>query len=447
MQKNVDVFIIGTGPAGMAAARAAQLSKKELSVTAIRREPSYVPCALPYAIGDVCKVDSYLKNEAKLMKDIGIEVLEDTVESIDPAQKLVKLAGMKSYGYNKLILATGAQPVQLPILGRHQPNVFTVRTPADIHKIIKFKENVKNVAVVGGGYIGVETACMLGKAGLHVTLIEMADRLMPTAFDKEFSDLSHDIIQENGIDLSLGKRVENVHVDENGSVRKLLFQDSSSVDTDMVILALGVKAQVSLCDGTPIKTGRDGVIVDEYMQTNARDVYACGDCTQFQSFITGETSNGKLATNGVFQGKIAAANAIGSTRRFSGFINACVTDIFGLKLGSVGLTEEATQKQGIKTISSEAVSRDAYPMFDSSEPVRVKLICRAEDQRVIGGQISGMHGIAERIDFIALAIQSEMTAEKLATLAYCAHPLQTGVPAENPIVMAAEKIMKMNQLK
>jgi len=185
--EKTDISVIGTGPSGMSAARTAKRNAPELSVTAIRREQSYVPCALPYALGGVCRVDSYLKDESKLMTGVGIEVLEGEVERIDPVQKKVVLSDGTTYRYDKLIAAPGADPIELPGISSDRQNVFVIRTPADVHRILAYRERCHRITVVGAGYIGVEVASMMRRTGYDVTLVEMMEEVLPRTLDPEFS--------------------------------------------------------------------------------------------------------------------------------------------------------------------------------------------------------------------------------------------------------------------
>mgnify|MGYP002641839974 CR=1 FL=1 len=224
-------------------------------------------------------------------------------------------------------------------------------------------------------------------------------------------------------------------------VGSLVLGTGSVLRTDLVVLCLGVRPRLRLFEEAGIKTERDGVVVDDHMRTSAPAVYACGDCTRFASFVTGKATPGKLATNGIFQGKVAALNAIGCERVFAGFVNTCVTDVQGLRLGSTGLREEDAVAAGFGVVIGTGVSRSAYPMFPESREVKVKLVVERSSETILGGQVAGYQGIAERLDLIALAIQQRLGATDLAKLGHCAHPVQSGVPAHNPIVMAAENAL------
>jgi len=438
MAEETDVFVIGTGPSGMTAARTVKMKRPDLSVTAIRCEPSYVPCALPYALGGVIEADSYLKNESKLMTEIGINLLDGEVARIVPEKKQVILADGAAYSYGKLICAPGAEPLVPRMAGIQAPNVFTIRTPADIHRILDYQQQNMPTVVIGGGYIGIETACMMRQAGHQVTLVELLDRVMPRSLDAEFSGLAQERLAAHGVALRLGVGLKELVLGENGAVEHAALADGTSLPAGLVVLALGVKPRLQLFEDASIKTERDGVLVDERMRTSAPDVYACGDCTQFRSFITGGAVAGKLATNGVFQGKTAALNVLGEHRTFEGFVSACATDVFGLRLGAVGIREEDAAEAGMAVITGTGVSRSSYPMFTGSHEVRVKLVLNRENLVVVGGQVAGTQAVAERIDLISLAIQQRLEAGDLAKMHHCAHPLQSGVPAHNPIVMAAE---------
>jgi len=442
MPDYADIFVIGTGPSGMAAARTARMARPELSVTAIRREQSYVPCALPYALGGVIEVDSYLKNEGKLLSEIGITALQGEVRRILPREKQVVLDGGSTFSYGKLIVATGAEPVRLPLSETSAENVFTLRTPADVRSILGLRRPHMRVSVVGGGYIGIEVACMMRLAGDEVALVEMMDRLMPRTLTPEFSKMAWEKMMEAGIAVHLGVGVKRSTTGNDGTVEKLLLADGACIPADLIIQAAGIRPRLALFEEAAIDTKPDGVVVDEMMRTSAPDIYACGDCTHFHCFVTHEPVQGKLATNGIFQGKAAALNAVGKNRAFEGFINACSTDIFGLCIGAVGVREEDAKAAGIETVSGTGASTDAYPMFKESHEVTVKLVFSRQAQQIIGGQVAGTSAVAERIDLIALAIRQKLKAADLVRLNHCAHPVQSGVPAHNPIIMAAEDALR-----
>ena len=442
MDKQTDVFVIGTGPSGMTAARTAKLRRPDLRVTAIRREPSYVPCALPYALGGVIEVDSYVKDEVKLMSGVGIELLEGDVAKIVPARMEVLLTDGTAYAYKKLIVASGAAPIIPAIPNVGARNVFSIRTPADVHDILDYGEGTGQAVVVGAGYIGVEVTCMMREAGREVALVERLDRVMPKTLDPEFSEMALERLRRNGVADHLGVGLSELRGEDDGVVTRVVLDNGASLECDVVILALGVKPRLRLFEEASIRTERDGVWVDERMRTSAENVYACGDCTRFRCLVTSEPCAGKLATNGVFQGKTAALNAIGVDRVFGGFVNSCVTDVFGLRIGAAGINEDNAARAGIEVVPGKGTSRTAYPMFRQSEEVQVKLLFDPERQCVIGGQVAGAEAVAERIDLIALAVQQRLTASDIAGFHYCAHPLQSGVPAHNPIVMAAEDAMR-----
>lgn len=442
MGGQADIFVIGTGPSGMVAARTAKTKRPDLSVIAIRRERSYIPCALPYALGNAIEVDSYLKDEAKLMTDLGITVLDGQVERIVPDKKEVVLDDGTKYGYGKLIAAPGAEPIVPPLPGVDAENVFVIRTPADIHAILDYRRPQMRVAVAGAGYIGVEVACMMREADYEVTLIELLDRVLPKTADAEFSAMARDKLVAGGILVHLGVGVENFISDSGGPVRGLLLGSGTTIPADLIILCLGVRPRLDLFKEADIRTERDGVVVDDHMRTSAPDVYACGDCTHFHCLVSRRSPGGKLATNAIFQGKTAALNAVGIERVFEGAVNTCVTDLFGLRLGAAGIREEDAAKTGMNVVAGVGTSRDAYPMFKDSRELKVELLFDRKDMVVVGGQVAGMRGVAERLDLMALAIRQRLKATDLVQLNHCAHPLQSGVPAHNPIVMAAEDAMR-----
>jgi NADPH-dependent 2,4-dienoyl-CoA reductase/sulfur reductase-like enzyme len=245
-----------------------------------------------------------------------------------------------------------------------------------------------------------------------------------------------------GVNVKLGTAVTAV---EGGKyAAKALLSDGSFIELgehDPVIFCVGVRPVTGIFEGTELAMDKDGIIIDSRMRTNIEGVLAVGDCASFVSYIDGRPAGGKLATNAVPMGKIAAYNLIGRNYEYKGFINGAITKTKNLRMGGTGFTEEEAKNRGYSVICGFGETTTRFPIMPEVKKVKVKLVADTATGRIIGGQVVGGEGIPGRIDTISLAIQNAMTAGELFNFSYCAQPYQSFFPAGNAIVMAAEMIM------
>jgi len=447
-----DIAVIGGGPAGITLAK---MLGKKLKMAVIRPEDhSMIYCAMPYVIEGLIDCETTLKKDA-LVTDAGAELIRETVRSIDFDSKSLTL-DQSGIRYKKLIIATGAMPFIPPIPGSDLEGVSGFKTGEDLNRILDLVKNgLESAVVVGAGAIGIELALALNSRSIDVHLVDIATSPLPNLADSDMTDGIRDEIAKCGIHLHLGAKVTELKGD--GQVREVVMDNGGSIHLSslddctvnengglkgIVIFSVGVKPSLSLVEGTQLEIGRDGIIVNERMETNLKDVYAVGDCVQFSSGITGDVIPGKLATNAVPMAKVLGFNLIGKDRHYPGFYNGAATKVGKFFIGGTGFTENAAKICGFDVVCGYSEVTTKFPIIPGTETISVKLVADRKSHKLIGAQIVSGEPVTGRIDLLTFAIQKESTIEDLTSLSYSAQPYQSFYPAANSVVLAAEDIIK-----
>jgi len=454
VQKPYDVLVIGGGPGGISLCRVVNGQKK---VGVMRAEDhSMVYCAMPYVIEQIIPIEKARKKDA-LVTDSGADLIRDTAAKVDFDSKTVRTESGAVYRYDKLVIATGVTPLLPPVQGIGKEGVSVFKTENDLNFInSRVDAGVQKAVVVGAGTIGVELAQALASRGLEVHLVDIADTVLPSLVDPDMAEELNPELERKGIHLHLGTRVvavegnevaEGVRLDD-GLLLNLVGPDHWTVGArpagGLVLFAVGMRPDVDLFRDTKLQIGRDGIVVDDKMATSIQDVYAVGDCVQFVSAITGEVTSGKLATNAVPMAKLLARNLMGDNCSYPGFLNGAATKVGDLFVGGTGLSESAADRARIQVITAQAELTTQFPMMPDAKPLKVKLIVRRKNRRLVGGQVVSGAPVADKVDLLTFAIQKEATVEDLAALSYSSQPYQAFFPANNAIVQAAENIITLS---
>ncbi len=437
-----DLLVIGGGPGGMSAARFARSRDREMSIGMIRKqEQSVVPCSQPYAIDGTICFDDFLKSDEEYVGSASIELHVGEATAIDPVAHRVSVSGLgtEEVGYNTLLACPGAEPIVPPVENADMPGTFVVKDAPDIKAIIDAAEEAETAVVVGGGYIGLEMSVVLSNAGLDVHVVEMLPVCLGTVCSEPIARHASQELRDNGVTLHAGQAAEAVLGDDRVEAVRV---GGRALEAEMVIWAVGVRANTKLFEDAGARVGEMGVVVDDRMRTSLPDVYAVGDCIQHRNFITGAPDRGPLATNAVVQGKCAAINITGGFRTFPGFINASLTRLWENAYGATGLNVERAAAAGIKTVVGEVEAYTREPIFPGAGRIVLIEVFDARTHRLIGAECYGREGVAERIDMLTLAIQHGLTMEDLATMQFTGHPPQTDVPSRMITVNAAEQAMR-----
>jgi NADPH-dependent 2,4-dienoyl-CoA reductase/sulfur reductase-like enzyme len=384
-----------------------------------------------------------IRKSDNLLLDVGINLVKDSVENVDLINKKVISKNNGEFIYDKLIIATGANPFVPPIEGSDFKNVLTVKTEQDLNDILYLLDKgAEKAVVVGAGNIGIEMAVAVKERGLESFLIEMDSHVLPNLLDKDFSKFPEEDIKEKNINLMLNTKV--VALKGENYAKKVILSDGQEIglgENDVIIFATGVKANCDLFKNTEVILDNFGIVVDGYMETSVKDVYAVGDVASYVSFIDNKPIGGKLATNAVPMGKIAAYNILNKKIKYQGFINGAITKSVNWRMGGTGFTEKIAKDRGFDIISAIGETTTRFPIIPGAKKVLVKLIADKKTGLLIGGQVVAGEGVPGKIDTLSLAIQNKNTVKDLFQFSYCAQPFQSFFPASNAIVQAAEKIM------
>ncbi|MFA9465585.1 MAG: FAD-dependent oxidoreductase [Velocimicrobium sp.] len=447
--------IIG-GVAG-GATTAARLRRRDESMDIVVLERgeyiSYANCGLPYYIGDVIKSrDALLLQTPQAMKkrfNVDVRVANEVLQII-PDKKIVKVKDLHTSEiyeetYDNLVIATGSAPLKPPIPGINGKNIFTLWTIPDTDRIKAYVEEKKpkTAAVIGGGFIGLEMAENLSEAGLRVSVIEMQKQVM-APFDYEMANLLHENMRMNQVNLILEDGVASF--EEKSDQTTINLASGQSLDVDMVILSIGVKPNSELAKEAGIQTNkRGGIVVDDYLMTSAKDIYAVGDVIEVEQAYTKEKTMIPLAGPANKQARILADNLTGDKKVYHGSFGTAVAKVFDLNAASVGLNEKQLKLQGkIKNADyfNALINQKSHAgYYPGATPLTLKMIFD-KDGIILGAQIVGQDGVDKRIDTIATTMRLKGTIYDLEELelAY-APPFSSAKDPVNMLGFVAENIL------
>ena len=444
-----EILVIGGGPAGITLAK--RLGKHYLTGI-IRPEPhSMIYCAMPYVIENEIPLEKSFKSDS-LVTDSGADLIRSAVTRVDFESKTVTTEDGEVYRYQHLIIATGADPILPPIPGADAKGVFVFKTGRHLREIKETidKHDIEHAVVVGAGAIGIEVAQALNKVTKGCHLVDMTPHVLPNLVEGDMIPPIEEKLIESGIQLHLNAKVEKLEGKEWVSHvildtgEKIPLGESAENDGNgprgVVVFSVGMRPRTELFANTGLKIGRQGILVNDKMETNIKDVYAVGDCVQFTSGITGEVVPGKLATNAVPMARMLAKNFIGDNRQYQGFFNGAATKVEDLFVGGTGL-KESEARNHFDVIVSYTELTTIFPILPNPKKIKMKLIADRKTRRVLGAQMVSGSPVIDKLNTVTLAIQNKLTLQHLAELSYAAQPYQSFYPANNIIVACAEKIL------
>lgn len=437
------VLIVG-GVAGgaTAAARLRRLDENAEIILFERGEYiSFANCGLPYYIGGEItdKADLTVQTPKGFYDRFRVDIrTQNEVIAIDPVAKVVDVKDLKTgevynESFDKLILAPGAAPLRPKFDGAELDRVFTLRNIPDTYRIKDFIDQKKprRALVVGGGYIGIEMAENLHRAGLEVTVVEFLDHVI-APLDFDMAAEVHNHIRQKGVKLMLKTGVTGIH-EEDGELRVTLGEEE--VRTDMVILSVGVRPENALASQAGLAlNARGAVITNEHQQTSNPDIYAVGDVTEIVDYITKDKGYIPLAGPANKQARVAADHIYGIPSTYKGTQGTGILRVFDLTVGTVGLTETKIKQLNIDYEKSYTWSASHASYYPGAVNMTIKLLYRKENGGILGAQIVGYDGVDKRIDVIATAIRANMTVYDLTELELAYAPPYSS--AKDPVNMA-----------
>jgi len=441
MEKNV--VVIGGGPAGTTAAISARRYYPNASIKLIRREEkALIPCGIPYVVGTLGSLEKNLIPDTALSKN-NIELIVDEVTSINKEAKTISTITHNTIGYDKLVLATGSLPLVPPLPGLNLDNVFMVKKEIKyLQKLLDALSKVKDVVVIGGGFIGLEFADECKKKGIeNVTVIELLPHCLSLACDEEICKRVEQKLRERGINLLTDKKAKSISGTKK--VEYVQLEGGEKIKADLVILGIGVIPNVELAEKAGLKTDkRAGIWVDDFMRTSDENIFACGDCTEKTCYISGMPVAIRLASVATTEARIVGVNLFSTRKRMECAIGIFSTCFGDLAIGSAGLTENKAKKLNIDVVTSEIVAPDKHPgSIPETKELGVKLIVEKDTGLLIGGQAYGGSSVGELINFIGALIQHKMRVDEIVAFQMGTHPMLTASPIAYQIINAAEIIL------
>ncbi|MDO5852273.1 MAG: FAD-dependent oxidoreductase, partial [Methanobacteriaceae archaeon] len=439
----MNIVVIGAGAGGLTTASNIRRNDKDSQIIVITQDKNiaYSPCAIPYVIGgEINDFDKIIMHKPEEYMKKNIRVLtEATVTIIDKRNNEVVITKGKQtqrVKYDKLVIATGGEPLVPPIKGTDLENVFTIRTIEDGKKVQKQAKESKKIVLLGGGAIGLELGYELAQKGKEVTLVEMKPQIFPRSFDPDMADKIKEKLEEHKIKILTSTTIQTINGDKQ--VESVTINDEK-VPVDMVILSTGVRPQTKLAEKIGCKRGKFALKTDIHMQTTQENVYAVGDCVEVVDAITNEKTLSPLGTTAVRQGIVAAKNITGIEAEFKPVLNSTVSKIGDYEIGAVGYTEAIAKANKIEIITSkmETLTRARY--YPGSKSLTIKLITKT-DGTIIGCQMFSKEAVSERIDAMTIIISQKLKCQDVVSLEFSyTPPLSTVI---DPIVNVAESIIQ-----
>jgi NADPH-dependent 2,4-dienoyl-CoA reductase/sulfur reductase-like enzyme/rhodanese-related sulfurtransferase len=424
---NKRIVIIGGVACGPKAAARARRCDPKAKITIIEAGEviSYASCGLPYFIsGAIAKRHTLLVRSAADFKNVNdVDVLLGTrVEAIDRAGhkvQIVKVSDGQSstLEYDKLVIATGSNPMRPPLEGRDLQGIFWIKDLADADRILAWvtMEGVKKAVIVGAGLIGIEMSEVFTARGLGVTVVEAMSGVLPGALDEEIAAPLARYLVKKGIVLKLQERVASFE-GEGGRVHRVIT-DKSSADADVVVVAIGIRPNVKLARDAGLVIGSSGAIaVNEMLQTSDPDIYAGGDCAESTHLVTGAKVCIPMGSTANKHGRVIGTNVTGGRETFPGVIGTTVVKALEYHVGRTGLGEKEAQAAGFNVVTALAVDPDRPNYYPGSRDVLLKVIADRKTCKILGGQGLSRGEIAKRIDVLATAITFGATVDVMSDI-------------------------------
>ncbi len=449
--KEYDVVVIGGSAAGISAAITAKRHYPDKSVCVLRKEKEVsIPCGIPYIFGTVGKPENNLIPDGVLEKN-SIALIVDEAKGCDTEAKQVSLSGNEAVKYDKLILATGSNPIVPPIPGMDKKNIFPVKKDTGyLREALEAVDKANDLVVLGCGFIGVEFAdeCKKNRK-LNVSIVEMLTHCLQVAFGESVCRCCEEIenaLKGKGINIITEHRLEEVL--GNGSITGVRLSDGREIKADALIVGIGVGPNIDLAQQAGLEFDpKLGIKVDANQRTSNPDIFACGDCASKFSFFNGKPSLLWLASIATNEARIAGANLYANRRKNPGVIGVFTTAIDDLAVGMAGLSETGARELGFDAVSAEAEGPNRHPGgMPGMRNMWVRLIFNRDNGELLGGAACGGPSVGELINTISACIQNRMTADDIATFQIGTHPAVTASPIAYQLLNAAEMaLQKMHQ--
>lgn len=424
------VIIIGAVAAGMSAAAKLKRIKPDYEVIVYEKTDivSFGACGLPYYVGGFFQDSNMMiaREKSKFIESgIDLRTFKEVIDVNTDSKTLTIKDSLTEEiftdKYDKLMIATGASSI-MPSLDKSYENLTTLKDMNDGLKLRELmnKEENNNIVILGAGFIGIETIEAAKKLNKNIHLVGRSSRVLNKVFDKEITDLLEEELKKNNIHLHLGETVKEYV--GNNKITKVIT-NNSEIDTDLVVIAIGVKPNTSFLKNTNIDMLPNGaIIVDEGGKTSIKDVYSAGDCATIKNLVTNEDMYAPLATGANKLGRIVGENLGGMNSSFPGSLASSCIKVLDMEAAVTGLTEEKAKSLNIDYKTKCITNYNQTHYYPGREKLLVKLVYHAKTKVILGGQIAGYKDAVQRANVIATAITAGMTTDQLGMLDLCYAP-------------------------
>ena len=449
------IVVVGADAAGASAASTIKRRQPTWEVVVLEksRDTSYAACGLPYWVaGQVATRSDLIARTPAQHRANGLDLqLGAEVTGIDLAAGRVtcqREGGEESHPYDTLVIATGATPMRPPIPGINAPNVGAIHTLDGTAEMISWLDRIRPLAagaaieavVIGAGYVGIEMAEAFLDRDLSVTVIDVADTPM-TSLDPDFGQLLAERMRAQGIQLVLGSAVREIELDAEG-LASAVITDKDHFPAQIVVAALGIRPNTGFAASSGLATGTSGGFLTDRRQraVNHPEVFAAGDCTESYHRLLRRTMNIPLGTHANKQGLVAGENAAGGYRTFPGVIGTAITKVGDTHIARTGLTEADAAGAGFDAVSATVRTPVIAGYMPDPGTMTTRLLAEKGTGRLLGGQIIGDRvNAAKRIDTVAVAVWTGLTAEEVTGLDLAYAPPSSGV--WDPVQVAARRLV------
>ncbi len=439
------VVVIGGVAAGMSAASKLRRLRKDVEIIVFEKsnDLSYGACGMPYYLsGAVQSIDDLIAKRKEDFEKESIQVhLNHEVVKVNPKTKVVHVKHdnrVDEITYDRLIIATGASAIRLPVQNNHLNGIQVLNSLEDARALKQAidDQRVQKIAVIGGGYIGLEVAENLREVGKDVLIIEREKSLL-SLFDPMISDDALKTCNRHHVEVRLEETVQAYEGDTHVSA---VVTDQGRYEVDLVIEAVGIKPNTGFLDASFKLSTNKAVIVDAYLKTNIDDVYAAGDCVAYRHQLYDGHSFIPLGTHANKAGRIIAENIAGHTKDFLGVVGSSVIKVFDQTYAKTGLDATICEVENIpyKEVRVKAADKASY--YQGAEAVEVKLLYDPQTLVMLGVQMLGKENVGQRINTAAVAIQQKMTTEDFSQLDLAYAPPYS--PVYDPLIIAAMQAKK-----
>lgn len=438
------VVVIGGVAAGTKAAAKIKRQDRlaEVEIYTKSSDISYAGCGLPYYVGgDIETRDELIVNSPSKFAALTGAIVHTGQEaiSVDTKGKTVVFrntadSSQQTVSYDKLIVASGAEPIVPKLSGAELEGIFTVRTPDDAIAIRDYieKNNCKKAVVIGAGFIGMEMAENLMAQKLSVTVIDMKNQILPDILDPEMANYAARELRKTGLKIMTNTAVTSFSGDNRVSA---VSTGNGELAADIVILSIGIRPATSFLENTGIEMNRGAIVVDEYQKTNLDDIYAVGDCAIVRNRITGQPQWSAMGSTANITARCLAKTLTGTQSAYNGCLGTGVVKLSeNLNAGRTGLSEEQAIKAGYDIITAVCVSDDKAHYYPDSSTFVTKLIADKNTEKLLGMQVLGSGAVDKMTDIAVVGISAGLKVSDFDTMdmAY-APPFSTAI---HPFVQA-----------